>query len=343
MFGSSVAIMDAPVEGYVLHTYGPPRYLRHAVASVVTLRRYDPTRPVALFCPPAHQDVLEHHGLTGLFQHLAPLPSAHRSIVGFKHHLPQFAPFDRSLFVDADMIWCRNPDPLWTRLSTFTFTATGLPKADFFFGGPKGAGVLLDILLNRRGRTLRRFGLTYLPRVQAGMIYLQDQHMGEEVCRHARRFLDERADTHFRSRLDEGRSEETCEWSLAMAMSRLELPIFPWLQGHESPQMDYIDSLTTHDAGFHNVTCQYYTTSLVYGLRGLGHRRLREVLMQSAARLPGCGDFLEVTPFVVHFGWLHQKAPFHAFADRIWQQLEADGPARVVPGMAHPSAAASSR
>jgi len=335
--------MNAPVEGYVLHTYGPARYLRHAVASVATLRRYDATRPVALFCPRAHQEVLEHQGLTELFQHVAPLPPAHQSIVGFKHHLPQFAPFDRSLFVDADMIWCRNPDPLWTRLSTFAFTATGLPKADFFFGGPKGAGVLLDILLNRRGRTLRRFGLTYLPRVQAGMIYLQDRQVGEEVCRHARRFLDERTDTHFRSRLDEGRSEETCEWSLAMAMSRLELPIFPWLQGHESPQLDYIDSLTTHDADFYNVTCQYHTTGFVYGLRGLAQRGLREALIRGATRLPGCGDFLEVTPFVVHFGWLHQKEPFYTFANRVWQQLEEEGPERVVPRAPQPSPAASSR
>ena len=25
-------------------------------------------------------------------------------------------PFDRCLFVDADMVWCSNPEPLWQRL-----------------------------------------------------------------------------------------------------------------------------------------------------------------------------------------------------------------------------------
>ncbi|MDZ7682577.1 MAG: hypothetical protein U5J63_12920 [Fodinibius sp.] len=37
-----------------------------------------------------------------------------------------------------------------------------------------------------------------------------------------------------------GRSEESCEWSMAMAMSKLDLPVYPWLQGHTSPQLDYI-------------------------------------------------------------------------------------------------------
>ena len=33
------------MEGYVLHAYGHERYVQHAVASVLTLRRYDPDRP----------------------------------------------------------------------------------------------------------------------------------------------------------------------------------------------------------------------------------------------------------------------------------------------------------
>jgi len=50
-----------------------------------------------------------------------------------------------------------------------------------------------------------------------------------------------------------------------------------------------------------------------------------------------------VTPFVVHFGWLHQKEPFYTFANRVWQQLEEEGPERVVPSAPQPSPAASSR
>ncbi len=323
--------MEAPVEGYVLHTYGDDRYVRHAAASIATLRRYDARRPVALFCPEPHQRLLTTHGVADLFDVIRTLPARHQSIVGFKHHLHNFAVFDRTLFVDADMIWCRNPDPLWTRLSTFPFTATGLERADYFFGGPKGPAIILDLLLNRRRRTLRRFGLTCLPRVQAGMIYTQDRAIAEEVCKQAARYLTRSGETHFRSRLQEGRSEETCEWSLAMAMSRLDLPVYPWFQAQESPQLDYIDSLTLHDEEFEDVTCRYYPNDFVYSLRGLSNRRVRDALLALAERIPGRGDFLEVTPYALHFGWLHQKQPFFDFAARIWQRLLEDGLDRVVP------------
>ncbi len=311
----------SPSEGYVLHTYGPERYVQHALASVVTLRRHDPIRPVALFCPPEHQALLKHYGLEQWFQVIAPLPEAHRSIVGFKHHLHRFMPFDRCLFVDADMIWCRNPDPLWQQLAAFPFTATGLERADFFFGGPKGLGVVKDFLLDRRRRTLRRLGLTYLPRVQAGMIFAQDAELTRTVCELAAAFLARRTETHFRSRLHEGRSEESCEWSLALAMSQLNLPVFPWFAGQNSPQLDFIEDLTTYDPDFEQVRCRYYTDRLVYTLRGLPNATLRRLLLRLFTCLPGRGDYMEVTPFALHFGWLHQKAPFYAFATRVWHQL----------------------
>lgn len=332
--------MSAPVEGYVLHTYGPERYVRHAVASVVTLRRHDAVRPVALFCTAEQRTALERHGLDTLFAVIEELPPMHRSIVGFKHHLHRFMPFDRCLFVDADMVWCRDPDPLWTQLAAFPFTATGLERADFFFGGPKGMGVLRDIILDRRRQTMRRFGLTNLPRVQAGMIYASDEDMTRAVCEQAGEFLARRAETHFRSRLNEGRNEESCEWSLAMAMSRFRLPVFPWMQGLNSPQLDFIDGLTDYDEDFEHVRCRYYTHPFVYNLRGLAGRRLRETAIGFFARLPGLGDYQEVTPFVIHFGWLRYKQPFFDFAARVWTRLtEFEDTAVSVPAQALPNAA----
>lgn len=313
--------MPVPEEGYVYHTYGPEAYVSHAVASVVTLRRHDAERPVALFCPPSHRVLLERHGLDTLFALVEDLPPAHQSIVGFKHHLHRFQSFERSLIIDADMIWCRNPDPLWQQLSVYPFTITGLERADFYFGGPKSVGVALEIFLDRRRRTLRNFGLTYLPRVQAGMIYAQDRAVTQEVCETATAFLARRAETHFRSRLHEGRSEESCEWSLAMAMSRLALPTYPWYQGYNSPQLDFVDDLTDYDADFERVVCHYYTDRFIYEIRGIPHPRVRRFLLGLFARLLGRRDFLKATPFAMHFGSLHEKQPFYDFSGRIWTRL----------------------
>ena len=317
------------VEGYVYHTYGPDRYVRDAVASVLTLRRHDTKRPVALYCPPSHQKTLQEYGLDSYFQFIDDLPEENQSIIGFKHKLHKFSPFDRCLFVDSDMIWCRPLDPLWTQLSAFPFTATGLERSDFFFGGPKGIGVALDYVLDRRRRTMKRFDLTYLPRIQAGMIYSQDRELSQEICDMASYFLSRRTDTHFRSRLNEGRSEETCEWSLAMAMSSLKLHVFPWFQGHNSPQLDFIEGLTEYDTDFENVSCKYYSNSFVYMLRGLTNHTLKQSLIKFFSALPGKGDHMSVTPYVLHFGWLHHKQPFRDFSARTWNKLVESNPQSI--------------
>ncbi len=310
-----------PVEGYVLHTYGKDKYLRHAVASLVTLRRHDSERPVALYCTESHRTILRQQNLAHLFSPIALLPEAHQSIVGFKLHLHRFMPFERCLYVDADIVWCRPLDKLWTQLSVYPFTATGLDRADFYFGGPKSLGIVWEFLRDRRQRTLDRFGLTSLPRVQAGMIYASDTFMTREVCEAAASFLARSGETHFRTRFHEGRTEESCEWSLAMAMSRLRLPVYPWRLGYDSPQMDYIKELTSHTDDFEDVVCKYYCDRFVNDIRGLRSPRLRRLCFHLATMLLRRKDYLLATPYALHFSWLHEKAPFDRFAEHTWDRL----------------------
>ncbi|MDX1617688.1 MAG: hypothetical protein R3224_02805 [Balneolaceae bacterium] len=310
-------------EGYVYATYGHPKYLKHALASVVTLRRYDNERPVALVCEKKHQQILEEYGLKQVFDVIHLLDPDRTSIVGFKHHIHEYMFFEKNLYLDSDMVWCKNPDPLWQSLKPFDFTITGTQVSDNFFGGPKNVGVVKDIILRRRQRTLKRFGLTYLSRVQTGMIFAQDYNLTKRVCELAQKMLDRKHETHFRSRtMEHGRSEESCEWSLAMAMSKLEVPVYPWLQGHTSPQLDYIADYTSHDPDFEYAECTYYTDQFVYNLRGLKIGWLRRLLTKLFSLIPGKGDYLKTTPFLLHFGWYHEKQPFFAFAERTWNHLK---------------------
>jgi hypothetical protein len=153
------------------------------------------------------------------------------------------------------------------------------------------------------------------------MIYAQDDVTTRKVVEQAADFHARSDDTHFRSRLNEGRSEETCEWSLAMAMSELGLHVFPWLQGRNSPQLDYIDALVDHDRDFREVTYRFYTSPFVYSLRGIPNESLRNTLLWLAEKFPRMGEYIEFTPYVLHFGWLHQKALFEDFAERTWDRL----------------------
>ena len=309
-------------EGYVYNTFGDEKYLKHAVTSRVTLRRYDTARKVVLFCSEEHHKVLNDNNLEKLFSEIYILPEENRSITGFKHYVYKFMPFERTLFIDSDIVWCKNPDNLWKSFSSFDFTITGNKIADIFFGGPKGVGIIKDILFLRRNRTLKRFGLSYLSRVQSGMIYSSDKNKAERVCALAGKMLDKRNLTHFRSRKEEvGRSQETCEWSLAMAMSDLKLPVFPWLNGEESPQLDFIEDYTEYDEDFNKVRCLLYNDRFTYDLKAFHPKWARKLILKLLSLVPGKTDYQYVTPYCLHFGWFNQKEPFYNFSDKTWKEL----------------------
>lgn len=312
-------------EGYVLASYGPETYLRHAVASARTLRRHDPHRPIALWAADDHLATLERRGWADLFAVREPLPPAHRSLVGVKHHLDRFVPFARTLYADSDIVWCRNPDALWQQLAPYAFTTTGDPLADVWFGARKDALVALDVLLGRRARTLRRFGLTHLPRVLSALMYVADPATAASVCAAARRFAAARERTHFASRLAEpGRTLESCEWPLAMAMSAAGLPVFPWFRGTDSVIVDYFPGAVAHDADFRTVHYRMPVHRGTYELQGLPHPTLRRALLAVARRLPHRSEYVTFTPPALHFGRLAFKAPFYTFAERVWTGAAAD-------------------
>lgn len=309
-------------EGYVYVSYGHPKYLEHVIASVVTLRRYDTERPIALVCTEKHQEILQKNNLDNLFTHISILPNEHASIVGFKHNVHEYMFFNKNLYLDSDIVWCKNPDTLWQAFAPYDFTITGNLTSDSFFGSAKSVGVLKDVILGKRKKTLKRFGLTYLSRVQSGVMYAKDHELTKKICELAGEMLDRKHETHFKSRkMEAGRTMESCEWSLAMAMSKLNIPIYPWLKGHNSPQLDFISDLTDHDDDFQYVKCTYYCDDFMYSFRGLKSNRIRRGLIKFYSIFPGKGDFLLTTPYCLHFGWFHEKQPFYDFSDRVWESL----------------------
>lgn len=309
-------------QGYIYNAYGGEEYLRHAAASVKTLRRYDRERPTALFCTPEHIRLIEKFGLEDHFSFIFVLPDEHQSITGFKHNLHHYMPFDQNLFLDSDIIWCKNPEPLWDDFQSHPFTITGNQSADVFFGSHKGWKIIKDLILRTRRRTLKRFGVSYLSRVQTGMIFARDRVLTEQVCTLAGDMLTQRGRTHFRSRKDEkGRKHESCEWSLALAMAKLQIQVYPWLYGYRSPQLDFIEAYTIHDKDFTQVSCLLYSDRFVYDMKSISNNFLRKTLISVISLMPGKGDYLYVTPFCLHFGWYNQKKKFREFSDAVWVNL----------------------
>lgn len=307
-------------EGYIFTSYGDEKYLKDALIATDTIRRHDRERPVALFCTEEHLAFLKKLKMEHYFSITGILAEEHRSIVGFKHNLHQYMPFKRNMYLDSDMIWCKNPDPLWHQFQPYGYTITGQESADIFFGAPKHVGVAVDILLRRRQRTLKRFGLSHLYRVQTGIMYASDPELTKQVDKLAASYIDRKEMTHFVSRTKEkGRNLESCEWSLGMAMSELKLFVYPWFHGYESPQLDYIHGMTRHNEDFTEVECLYYCNPFIQSLRGINQQILRKAIMGLFSVLPRSADHMWVTPYVLHFGWGHQKPYFREFTGKAWQ------------------------
>lgn len=312
-------------EGYVYSSYGREKYLKSAFVSASTLRRYDKDRPIALICSKEHAGLIEEWGIDDYFDKIEILDEAHQSIVGFKHNLHRYMLFDRNMYLDSDMIWCRQPDALWQAFKPFGYTITGQDSADVFYGAPKNAKIFVDLLLRRRQRTLKKFNLSHLYRVQTGIMYAEDKELTKKVDELAANYLQQKNDTHFVSRTTEaGRSLESCEWSLGMAMTKLKLYVYPWFNGYESPQLDYIHGMVEHDAEYDEVLVQHYCNPFIQALRGLKSKVLRNTLLSIFSLLPRSMDHMWVTPYVLHFGWKHQKEHYFEFADRHWKNLFED-------------------
>ena len=147
------------------------------------------TRPIALMCSREHASLIDAWGFNDFFDRIQILDEKHQSIVGFKHNLHLYMPYDYNMYLDSDMIWCRDPDNLWQAFKPFGYTITGQDSADVFYGAPKNAKIFLDLLLRRRQRTLNKFNLHHLYRVQTGIMYAADHDLTKKVDELATRYL----------------------------------------------------------------------------------------------------------------------------------------------------------
>lgn len=312
-------------EGYVYTSHGKPRYLIYALVAARRIRVFDPDRPIALICSEDHLNLLKSWNLSEMFQHLQPLDEKYQSITGFKHHTDQFMPFERNLYLDTDMLLLRDPGNLWHQLRPFSYTVTGQESADVFFGGPKHFGIVFDAVTHKRKKTTRNFNLTHLYRAQTGIMYASDPKTTKEVNQLAREFYQRQPETHFISRQNEkGRVFDSCEWSLAMAMTHMKLHMIPWFNGYESPQLDFISGLTQYDERFENVTCKYFCNPFIHSLRGIKTHKLRSFYFGLFNIFPRAQDHMWVTPYFLHFGWKHEKHHLNRYASQEWDAIRKE-------------------
>lgn len=304
-------------EGYVFASFGNIDFVKFAVVSATRIRAYDKKRKIALVCCLSHKHYLNSNNLQNIFDRIIIIEDEHKSIVGFKHNIYKYMPFDCNMYIDSDMLICKNPDKLWHNLKVYGFTTTGQKSADMYFGSHKNAYILFDIIFGKRKKTLKKFNLSHLYRVQTGIIFASEYNITKKVCEFAKYYYSKKNQTHFISRDNEnGRVLDTCEWSLGLAMSALKLHVYPWFNGYESPQLDFIYGLTETDKDYTKVSVKYYCNSFMHSLRGLNSEYIRKFIKTMLGLVPGLNDHMWVTPYFLHFGWSHQKKYFYNYMER---------------------------
>ena len=107
--------------GIILIATGHPNYGKLAYNLALTIKTAGENTPVAI----VHTG-LEHltESQKAIFDYLIPLPENFRDGFGAKLHLDELTPFDKTLFLDADMLWLgRKPSQLFAELDGTGFTS----------------------------------------------------------------------------------------------------------------------------------------------------------------------------------------------------------------------------
>ena len=109
-------------KGIILIATGHAGYGRMAYNMAVTIKAVEEI-PIAVVCD---DTALSH--LTDdqkkIFDFLIPLPITYRTGFGAKLHLDELTPFEKTMYVDVDMLWLgRKPSELFTDLNGISFTA----------------------------------------------------------------------------------------------------------------------------------------------------------------------------------------------------------------------------
>lgn len=113
-----------------------PYYGCMALNLACSIKSVEPDTQIAI----VHDDIALTH-LTGAqrstFTHLIPLPPEYRTGFGVKLHLDQLTPFDRTLYLDVDMLWLsKKPSELFAGLSGFNIITEGdsnSPNNKYYF------------------------------------------------------------------------------------------------------------------------------------------------------------------------------------------------------------------
>jgi hypothetical protein len=107
-------------EGLITIAFDSERYVRMACALSLSYKRYNPSKPIAVVPDEKYSKVLEQ-----FFNVVIPRDLAYGRGVVQKLHVDLYSPFEKTLFVDSDCLFYKNPELVWRTYAHGPFCVRG--------------------------------------------------------------------------------------------------------------------------------------------------------------------------------------------------------------------------
>ena len=146
-------------QGYITIATGSEKFLDYAVNLRLSCLFNDPDRSFALLADDKTMDIVRKKGLDRYFDQVI-FYNGNRTGLLAKLDLYNLSPFDETIFIDADSLMIKNPNPAWKLVAGRHFIVQG--RTEHFEG--KWAG-------RTEKEIMEKFEIPYVIRYNGGLVY----------------------------------------------------------------------------------------------------------------------------------------------------------------------------
>ncbi len=201
-------------EGFLTIAYGAKEYIRMARALALSYQRFNPSRPIAVVT-----DERNIKNLRDFFDIVIPLKSEYGNGVVQKLHMDLYSPFEKTVFIDSDCLFYKDPQLVWNSYNQGDFSMRGWR---YLTGYSEYEQKDPYLFLDNVGATLRKRGLSRFPHFNSGVMGFAKNSKVFELSREIYRDAGGLGFTKFKN------APLADEPVFALAMEQLSVELMPW-------------------------------------------------------------------------------------------------------------------
>ena len=209
--------MTEALEGLLTIAFGRKQFVRMAKALALSYRRLAPKRPFAVVTDSSNKYLLMDY-----FDKVIVVNPEYGSGVVQKLHADLYSPFNKTLFVDSDCLFYKNPEGVWNIYEGKPFSVRGWR---YLTGNSEYERRTPYPWLTDTADFLAKLGLNRLPLFNSGLFYFDRSDTSRALFSIARSIYASRSTLGFIKFKDAPLADEPV---FAAAMERCGIEMLPW-------------------------------------------------------------------------------------------------------------------